>query len=171
MNVSECVRAAQHGVAELQAGPSAAFCGAETLSGGSVDFCSNCESVVGAESRAMESGNPALSHLFRLIRAARPEERLRGRLGGIRPASEGQAEPAAALCEGHTLHRILQLHCFADKLRRRGVHGAERRAPREGLAACIRGEEADLQVPEHVGEGGGRGALGTTPSTGCSCAT
>lgn len=68
MNVSECVRAANTALQSYRL-VRCGVCGVDTLSGGSVDFCSNCESVVGAESRAMESGNPAISQSLSAIRA------------------------------------------------------------------------------------------------------
>jgi hypothetical protein len=46
------------------------YCGAETLSADPVSFCSNCESVVGSESKAVDSLNPALADCLNRIRSS-----------------------------------------------------------------------------------------------------
>ena len=47
-----------------------ASCGSETLTGSDITFCSNCESVVGAESRSLESGDPSLFSSLNAIRTS-----------------------------------------------------------------------------------------------------
>jgi hypothetical protein len=69
MNVSGWVKAAGKALQKYRP-VTCEFCGAETLSGGSVTFCSNCESIVGTESKTMESSNPALSSAIVSIRSA-----------------------------------------------------------------------------------------------------
>jgi hypothetical protein len=45
-------------------------CGAETLTGDGIAFCSNCESVVGSDSKTVEGTNPALFSSVGSIRTA-----------------------------------------------------------------------------------------------------
>jgi hypothetical protein len=47
-----------------------ASCGSETLTGSDITFCSNCESVVSAESQSLESGDPSLFSSLNSIRTA-----------------------------------------------------------------------------------------------------
>jgi tetratricopeptide (TPR) repeat protein len=69
MNVSRCVRAAENALKSYRQ-VICTSCGAATLSGSEFTFCSNCESVVGAESRSLESGDPSLFSLLNSIRTA-----------------------------------------------------------------------------------------------------
>lgn len=69
MNVSECVRVAQAASRSYRQ-VVCEFCGAETLTGGGVVFCSSCESIVGSEAKELESTNPNLFSSLSSIRTS-----------------------------------------------------------------------------------------------------
>ncbi|MDE1865288.1 MAG: hypothetical protein KGH94_01455 [Candidatus Micrarchaeota archaeon] len=69
MNVNSCVKAAGSALKSYRP-LICEFCGAETLSGGGMAFCSNCESIVESESKTLEGTNPSLFGALASIRTA-----------------------------------------------------------------------------------------------------
>ena len=94
------------------------FCGAETLTGETPAFCSNCESVVGSEIKSMQGANPELLSQIESLRTAVLKKDFEAAATIYDQLIKGPPEPAADLRKRLDAHRAFELRRLAGGLQR-----------------------------------------------------